>query len=166
MIQRVLTSVRCIDNVPPRATFLSKVDTDAFGDISMSCETRVYVAKTKERRVFEVGHRLREGEFGACLGTAPDGTRRVYCARPGARIWEGDPSNGKVKSTINLKQQFDRPSTPIVSTDSEPSEPTPSEGPMGYHFKRILLAKDRYLLSWTPTMLFVIDTRKMRLGGW
>jgi len=143
-----------------------QVDTDSSGDIVMSCETRVYVAKTKERRVFEVGHRLREGEFGACLGTASDGSRQVFCARPGARVWQANPKNGKVKSTINLKEHFDRPSTPIVSTDSEPSEPAPSDGPMGYHFKQLLLAKDRYLLSWTPTMLFVIDTRKARLGGW
>ena len=143
-----------------------QLSSDSSGDIAMSCETRVYVAKTKERRVFEVGHRLREGEFGACLGTATDGTRRVFCARPGARVWLANPKTGKVRSTINLKQQFDRPSTPIISTDTEPTEPEPSDGPMGYHFKRLLLTKGRYLLSWTPTMLFVIDTRKMRLGGW
>jgi hypothetical protein len=74
----------------------------------MSCETRVYIANTSQRRVVEVGHRLREGEFGACFGLGVDGTRRVYCARPGARVWIGDPKNGKVRSTVNLKDQFDR----------------------------------------------------------
>jgi hypothetical protein len=84
----------------------------------------------------------------------------------------GHPSNCNHLSNHELCHHTDdaaqhgRPSTAIISADTHSSEASPSEGAIGYHFKKMLLAKDRYLLSWTPSRIFIVDTRKMRLGGW
>ena len=44
---------------------------------------------------------------------------------------QGDMGNGKIQATMNLKQQFDRDSTPIVSLENVPAQPQKSEGSMG-----------------------------------
>jgi hypothetical protein len=54
----------------------------------------------------------------------------------------------------------------MISTDVMPAEPSPSEGSMGFNFKQLVPSRERYLISWNPNILFVMDTRKMRLGGW
>eukprot|EP00039_Didymoeca_costata_P005450 m.81748 g.81748 ORF g.81748 m.81748 type:complete len:766 (+) comp12826_c0_seq2:161-2458(+) len=172
-LQKVVNTVLPESEVIFRCTSrINQLDTTG-QKVSISCATRVYIADQKKRAVYEVGQRLRDGEFGACFGSVPASEMDndtldppVFCARPGARIWVGDSKTGKVKGTMSLKQQFDRSSTPLVRLNGQTTEPKESDGPMGYHFPYLDLVRDRYLLSWNSSMLFVIDTHKTRLGGW
>ena len=91
--------------------------------------------------------RCRDGEFGCCFGSATTGAPAVYSARPGARVWIGDPSCGRIRATMNLKQQFDRPSTPIVCFDGPSAKPEASEGPVGYVSRRRIMHRSIHNVS-------------------
>ena len=88
-------------------------------------------------------------------------------------------------ATFNLKAQFDRDASPIISTvgqigsGSAAAEPaTPGQGGQGqggqgqgqgqgqHDFGKLLVVREGYLLSWSSDSVVIIDPAKGRLLGW
>ncbi|CAC5387495.1 HPS5 [Mytilus coruscus] len=50
---------------------------------------KCYLCYTSRQKFTHIGTKSREGEYGACFYRQPStGLYRIYCARPGSRIWE------------------------------------------------------------------------------
>ncbi|RZF46955.1 hypothetical protein LSTR_LSTR011223 [Laodelphax striatellus] len=64
----------------------------------VSTTSHSYVCDTTKEQYRQIGTKLRDGEYGACYHG-----EKIYCARPGSRLWEVD-LEGTVHSTHQFKQ--------------------------------------------------------------
>lgn len=145
---------------------ITQLDISQDGLVLISTFSKVYVANSAKREVWEVGSKPRTGQFGACWGKLRhDNEQRILTARPGARIWIAKVT-GKVEATVNLRQQFDRESTPMVRLSGDVIAAEPSPGAIGYQLSKLKLVRERYLAAWTSETIFIIDPSRARLTGW
>uniref|UniRef100_A0A8C6UPU7 Hermansky-Pudlak syndrome 5 protein homolog n=1 Tax=Neogobius melanostomus TaxID=47308 RepID=A0A8C6UPU7_9GOBI len=129
------------------------------GCLLVSSLTRCYICDTEKEKFWRVGHKERDGEYGACffpqnkgllLGQAP----LLYCARPGSRIWEAN-FNGEVVSTHQFKQLLTCPPLPLITYRNEPQYNASERSPQSLAFTKLLYMADQNLLTWTDSAIFI-----------
>lgn len=77
----------------------------------ISTFSKCVLCNTEVEEFKQIGNRPRDGEYGGCFYVTKDefGTlTRIYCARPGCRIWEVD-LDGNVKHTHQFKSALSVP---------------------------------------------------------
>lgn len=140
-----------------------QLDTSQGGTLLISSEKGTSLANPEVRKLWQIGSKPRDGDFGACFGPGHK-FPAVYAARPGARLWVARAKDGLVLSTINLKEQLLQGPSSIISSRSQ-ADPLHKRTP-ALNFKRIYIVRESYLVSWNENELIIIDPAKGRLLGW
>eukprot|EP00040_Diaphanoeca_grandis_P021534 m.114802 g.114802 ORF g.114802 m.114802 type:complete len:805 (+) comp28373_c0_seq1:344-2758(+) len=143
-----------------------QLDVSISGSLVISSTKQTIIADPTVRQVWVIGQKKpRDGAFGACFGP---GTKfpSVYCARPSSRIWVAKSRTGAVSATYNLKEQFDRESSPILSAAGQVGGVLPSIGSRSMSFSKLRVVRENYLVAWTSDTIVVIDSAKARLLGY
>lgn len=83
----------------------------------VSTLSRCYLCDTVKEQFKQIGHQLRDGLYGACF-LKNDKSMRIFCARPGSRLWEVD-LEAVVHSTHQFKQQLAIPPSSFISIHEE-----------------------------------------------
>ncbi|CAB3997060.1 Hermansky-Pudlak syndrome 5 [Paramuricea clavata] len=114
----------------------------------------VYYDQSKDYLV-QIGTKGRDGQYGACFLRRTNDQTVIYCARPGARLWEVD-SSGQVLSTQQYKKLLATTSSPIVGHVSGNEKDLVANCDT-YNFPKLLVLRDQYLMTWTRESIIVID---------
>lgn len=105
----------------------------------ISTYSKCVLCNTEVEEFKQIGNRPRDGEYGGCFYVTKDdfGTQtRIYCARPGCRLWEVD-LDGNVKHTHQFKSALSVPpakpyprleSTLVATNDTKKTEQKSSNG--------------------------------------
>jgi len=144
-----------------------QLDVSIAGAVVISSQQQTIIADPHMRQVWIVGAKKpRQGSFGACFG---QGSKfpAVYCARPSSRIWIAKSRTGTVSATYNLKDQFTREASPILSSVGQgcSSDAAPVNA-KSFAFSKIVIVRENYLLAWTTNTIMIVDSAKARLLGW
>ncbi|XP_055382857.1 BLOC-2 complex member HPS5 homolog [Condylostylus longicornis] len=97
----------------------------------ISNSTKCILCNTEYEEYKQIGNRPRDGDYGACFTISSNENvfpSRIYCARPGSRIWEVD-LEGNVLKTHQFKQALACPpiNFPKIYTSSTTSSIMPSK---------------------------------------
>ncbi|XP_015584779.1 uncharacterized protein LOC107262761 [Cephus cinctus] len=94
---------------------------------------------------------------------------RIYCARPGSRLWEVTKS-GTVTKTHQFKEALVAPPNTIYKiNDSEVmqiGETAEACNPQSVNFTRLLMFGWKYLFSWTSSGIYIIDPNNSSILLW
>ncbi|XP_077999775.1 uncharacterized protein LOC144452547 [Glandiceps talaboti] len=117
-------------------------------------------------KFWQIGKKLRDGEFGACFVHPKDKSPLVYSARPGSRIWEAD-TNGNVVSTHQFKRVLATPSIPICGPGLDPVFTHEDSYPaQSVSFSKLLPLSGQYLISWTNKAIYILDSSTISVVVW
>lgn len=142
------------------------------GLLLVSTLSRSYLCDTAKEQYRQIGHQLREGAFGACF-SATDKDIRMFCARPGSRLWEVGPE-GLVMSTHQFKQSLAVPPTPAVSLSSQNTETYGTNkkseevlwAQQSINFAKILTLSERYLFAFKSDGIYIFDPENASVVLW
>lgn len=107
---------------------------------------------------------FRHADFGACFIPAmckPEDAQ-LYASRPGFRIWKASV-NGSVINTLMLKELLTQSHTQIPLLDFQVTNITKSKNP--YQFGHMLLFRDKELVTWNDSCLYVIHPETSSIVG-
>jgi len=145
------------------------VQLDCVGDkLLVSTMTKSAIVDLKSLDSVPVGVKLRDGLYGSCffkenMSESP----AIYSARPGSRLWEAS-IDGQVMSTQQYKKLLATPPVNILGCGHSAAEPT-AEGdfpPQSVNFAKLLLVRERFLVTWHGTSLYIIDPILGQLVAW
>lgn len=109
----------------------------------ISTYSKCVLCNTEVEEFKQIGNRPRDGEYGGCFYVTKDdfGTQtRIYCARPGCRLWEVD-LDGNVKHTHQFKSALSVPpakpyprleSTLVATNDTKKTEQKSNNGKINH----------------------------------
>lgn len=133
--------------------------------------TKCILCNTDTEEFKQIGNQPRDGKFGASfLTTNPTDIHRstkIFCARPGCRIWECDLDGNvmqthKFKPALKAKQATSiRPTKPTMSQFNG-SPPTPTIDSLT-HLQPIL---KRFVLGYTETSFYIFDLKSSAIVLW
>ncbi|KAJ7369971.1 Hermansky-Pudlak syndrome 5 [Desmophyllum pertusum] len=142
---------------------------DCVGDkLLVSTLAKCAIVDLKSLDCVAVGVKLRDGLYGSCFfkeGMSDSPT--IYSARPGSRLWEAS-IDGQVMSTQQYKKLLGTPPVPILGHGHGAVEPI-TEGdfpPQSVNFAKLLLVRDRFLVTWHGTSLYIMDPILGQLVAW
>lgn len=167
------------------------------GLLLASTLTRCYVCDTDRELYRQVGHKLREGQFGGCFlitdnedyvaeskgterarGIFSDSEKanldyshlkhlRLFCSRPGARLWEVDVE-GTVLRTHHFKEALATPPRPITTDHLVDNNNRLALSPIEPHFNfgRLFVILSRYILTYSSDAVFVLDPEQSDVVLW
>ncbi|XP_063221662.1 uncharacterized protein LOC134530606 [Bacillus rossius redtenbacheri] len=187
------------------------VQMDWFAELLLvSTLTRSYLCDTVKEQYRQIGHKPREGEFGACFhapvgGVEPRGSGprigaadrsgytsvgvaeeppgseglqdvRLYCARPGSRLWEVNV-HGTVLRTHQFKDALAIPPAPVVNlvgsdgpgshTSASPDESRScSWNPQSFNFPRLHNVYKNYLMTFRQSGVYIFDPEVASVVLW
>ncbi|XP_012263221.2 Hermansky-Pudlak syndrome 5 protein homolog [Athalia rosae] len=85
---------------------------------------------------------------------------RIFCARPGSRLWEANP-NGKIVNTHNFKEALAIPPCATHKLlDSKPASTKSSQNiwpPQSLKFSPIHIVANQYLFTYNSNALYILD---------
>lgn len=130
----------------------------------------------------QIGNRPRDGAFGACFFISPHESvqpSRIYCARPGTRIWEVD-FEGEVIQTHQFKsalatapakiyKNYDSDVTHDDNDDvdgHESNDEVLDYQPQQLQFSKLQRFGQDFLLAFTELGLYVFDVRQSSVVLW
>ncbi|XP_063400030.1 BLOC-2 complex member HPS5-like [Mytilus trossulus] len=129
---------------------------------------KCYLCYTTRQKFTHIGTKLRDGEYGACFYRQPStGLYRIYCARPGSRIWEVD-IECNVLCTHMFKQLLAIPALPMVSSvDYYWKAPLKENSePKSVAFPKLKTTRENFLFTWNKTNLYVLDPVNIMVIFW
>ncbi|XP_046665581.1 uncharacterized protein LOC124357648 [Homalodisca vitripennis] len=131
----------------------------------VSTYSRCYVCDTAREQYRQVGTKLRDGEYGACY--VPSDPVRIFCARPGSRLWEVD-EEGVVQRTHQLKQLLAQ--SPVLVVHHSRGIIAPQEGlkwpEQSFNFAQLLVVLDKFLFTFKQDGIYVIDPENVDIVLW
>lgn len=129
----------------------------------------------------QIGNRPRDGAFGACFFISPHESlhpSRIYCARPGTRIWEVD-FEGEVIQTHQFKSALATAPAKIYkpSDGTDPANDADDDAqesndelldyqPQHLQFAKLQRFSQDFLLAYTELGLYVFDVRQSSVVLW
>ncbi|XP_071452599.1 BLOC-2 complex member HPS5 [Hetaerina americana] len=157
------------------------VQMDIHGNyLLVSTLTRSYICDTAQEQYRKIGSKPRNGIFGACFqdvnscnslafdsSPSADGSAdrnlevqnteainvRIFCARPGARLWEVGIS-GDVVSTHKFSEVLAVPPIPILLVNPQPE---PQEKSIVPGFTKLFPIGERFIFSYEQQSVYIMD---------
>ncbi|XP_052064810.1 BLOC-2 complex member HPS5-like isoform X2 [Mytilus californianus] len=129
---------------------------------------KCYLCYTSRQKFTHIGTKSREGEYGACFYRQPStGLYRIYCARPGSRIWEVD-IECNVLCTHMFKHLLAIPALPMVSSvDYYWKAPLKENNePKSVAFPKLKTTRENFLFTWCKTNIYVLDPVNIKVIFW
>lgn len=179
LINVSLSRTRSLFQVP--SSVLMKVDSrivqiDHSKDyLLVSSLTRSYVYNTITEQWVQIGKKMREGMFGACLYPGPryQDSCTVFASRPGARLWEADLF-GNVVSTHQFKGALAIPPAKLYSyrldqefsANSSSCSSGQSRSLLGFTQLHTLWPSSDtlpFLLTWNAQGIYVLNPKKVEV---
>ena len=153
----------------------------------VSTLTKSYICNTNMETYCQIGMKPRQGVFGACFCQIDNSSRRseeeenhcnnnfnsvgnfetrIFCARPGFRIWEAN-FKGFVLSTHQLRQTVESTLTTTINLnedkcEEEETHPISSQG-SNPSIRKIIRFYDNYLLAYSIGGLYIIDPQRSKI---
>ncbi|XP_030374886.1 Hermansky-Pudlak syndrome 5 protein homolog [Scaptodrosophila lebanonensis] len=139
--------------------------------------SKCILCNTEYEEYKQIGNRPRDGAYGACFFMSPHESvqpSRIYCARPGTRIWEVD-FEGEVLQTHQFKSSLATPPTKIhkPSSNSDADADTDEQNdevldyqPQHLQFGKVQRFLQDFLLAFTELGLYIFDVRNSRVVLW
>ncbi|XP_053968587.1 BLOC-2 complex member HPS5 homolog [Anastrepha ludens] len=125
----------------------------------------------------QIGNRPRDGAFGACFAISTNEAiqpSRIYCARPGSRIWEVD-FEGEVLQTHQFKTALAIPPVKIhkfhgieeeTIAKYEENDEMLDYQPQNLQFAKVQMLNKDFLLAFTEFGLYIFDIRSSTVVLW
>ena len=131
--------------------------------------TRCFLCDTVKEQFKQIGQQLRDGYYGAtfvCKGSDV----RVFCARPGSRLWEVD-LNAVVHSTHQFKELLATPPMPFISIfrGSEIVEMKSADllwYPQSVNFAKLYDLLGTYVVSFRKDALYILNVDAANVFFW
>ncbi|KAH8264515.1 hypothetical protein KR038_009376 [Drosophila bunnanda] len=135
--------------------------------------TKCILCNTEYEEYKQIGNRPRDGAFGACFFVSPQESlqpSRIYCARPGSRVWEVD-FEGEVLQTHQFKSALATAPARIQRPGSGTDELDANAELLDYQPQNLQFAKvqrlgEDFLLAFTELGLYVFDVRRSAVVLW
>ncbi|XP_016927255.4 BLOC-2 complex member HPS5 homolog [Drosophila suzukii] len=135
--------------------------------------TKCILCNTEYEEYKQIGNRPRDGAFGACFFVSPQESlqpSRIYCARPGSRVWEVD-FEGEVIQTHQFKSALATAPARIQRPGSGSDELDANAELLDYQPQTLQFAKvqrlnEDFLLAFTELGLYVFDVRRSAVVLW
>ncbi|KAH8315229.1 hypothetical protein KR074_006456 [Drosophila pseudoananassae] len=135
--------------------------------------TKCILCNTEYEEYKQIGNRPRDGAFGACFFVSPQEAvqpSRIYCARPGSRVWEVD-FEGEVLQTHQFKAALAtapaRIQRPGNGNDEQDSNAELLDyQPQNLQFSKVQRLGEDFLLAFTELGLYVFDVRRSAVVLW
>ncbi|XP_030562247.1 Hermansky-Pudlak syndrome 5 protein homolog [Drosophila novamexicana] len=146
----------------------------------VSNSTKCILCNTEYEEYKQIGNRPRDGAFGACFFISPHESlqpSRIYCARPGTRIWEVD-FEGEVVQTHQFKSALAtapakilRPSESEAFDEEDADALEANDELLNYQPQQLQFAKlqrlgQNFLLAYTELGLYIFDVRHSTVVLW
>ncbi|KAM8704217.1 hypothetical protein ACLKA7_008764 [Drosophila subpalustris] len=148
----------------------------------VSNSTKCILCNTEYEEYKQIGNRPRDGAFGACFFISPHESvqpSRIYCARPGTRIWEVD-FEGEVIQTHQFKSALaTAPAKIYKNYDSDVAHDDDDDDdghefndelldyqPQQLQFAKLQRFGPDFLLAYTELGLYVFDVRQSTVVLW
>ncbi|KAF7659859.1 hypothetical protein LDENG_00292180 [Lucifuga dentata] len=162
----VIFPVQTITTVDSKVVQLGYQD----GHLLVSSLSRCYLCDTEREKFWRIGHKERDGDYGACFfpqsrGVVAGQPPLLYSARPGSRIWEAS-FNGEVLSTHQFKQLLSCPPVPLITYRNEPHYNPAQKSPQSVAFPKLLYFGEQHLLTWTDSAIYVFTPQSGQLLLW
>ncbi|XP_050307931.1 BLOC-2 complex member HPS5 homolog isoform X2 [Anthonomus grandis grandis] len=166
--------------------------------VLISTKTKTFLCDTEKETYMQVGKKLRDGSFGACFchhnGDSLESiiketshnpcqsvienesckslNTKIYCARPGARIWEAG-YDAKVLVTYQFKSSLDVAPTNYLIIDSK-EESTMQKKQYSktekvhdnFNFQKIYPLCDKFILTYDSERVYIFDPISSKLIFW
>lgn len=140
----------------------------------ISTHTRTYICKTDKEQYQQIGKQLRLGSFGACFlyKDLRNDDLKIFCSRPGARIWVAEV-DGLVIQTHEFKNSFKTVPKNFLQFTNEAevglnviTVPNAERLPESYNFSKLLVLKQKFLLSFNKNEFYIFDTESSKIVIW
>ncbi|XP_067620009.1 BLOC-2 complex member HPS5 homolog [Eurosta solidaginis] len=143
----------------------------------VSNSTKCILCNTEYEEYKQIGNRPRDGAFGACFAISTNEAAqpsRIYCARPGSRIWEVD-FEGEVLQTHQFKTALAIPPVKIhkfqgfeedANGKYEENDEMLEYQPQNLQFAKVQMLNKGFLLAFTEFALYVFDMRASTVVLW
>lgn len=135
----------------------------------VSTLTRCYLCDTIKEQFKQIGQQLRDGVYGATFLKHVTNLR-VFCARPGSRLWEVD-LNSVVHSTHQFKRQLAIPPSTFISIFSESNivevKTDKTEWPaQSFNFIKLHDLLGKYIVTYKKDALYVLNVDTVKVLFW
>ncbi|XP_055856281.1 BLOC-2 complex member HPS5 homolog [Episyrphus balteatus] len=140
--------------------------------------SKCILCNTEFEEYKQIGNRLRDGPFGACFAMSTNESltpSRIYCARPGSRLWEVD-FEGEVLQTHQFKAALACPPSKIQKTTDSETEAMFKYSdenselldfqPQTLTFTKLQMLSQDFLLTYTELGLYIFDVRTSTVVLW
>ncbi|XP_022209502.2 Hermansky-Pudlak syndrome 5 protein homolog [Drosophila obscura] len=138
--------------------------------------TKCILCNTEYEEYKQIGNRPRDGAYGACFFISPHESvqpSRIYCARPGTRIWEVD-FEGEVIQTHQFKAALATAPAKIQKNSSgdhnadelDSNDELLDYQPQQLQFSRVQRLSQDFLLAYTELGLYIFDVRNSSVVLW
>lgn len=135
----------------------------------VSTLSRCYLCDTVKEQFKQIGHQLRDGLYGACF-TKSGNNIRIFCARPGSRLWEVN-LDAVVHSTHQFKQQLAIPPCSFISVYEEPKiigkEQNKTEwSAQSFNFIKLYDLLGRYIFTYKKDGIYILNVDMANILFW
>ncbi|XP_065215075.1 uncharacterized protein pink [Planococcus citri] len=135
----------------------------------VSTLSRCYLCDTVKEQFKQIGHQLRDGMYGACF-TKNANNIRIFCARPGSRLWEVN-LDAVVHSTHQFKQQLAIPPSSFISVYEEPriigKEQNKTEwSAQSFNFIKLYDLLGRYIFTYKKDGIYILNVDMANILFW
>lgn len=132
----------------------------------ISTLTRCYICDLVREHYKQIGQQLRDGLYGV---TFLKSRKRIFCARPGSRLWEVDLA-GDVHSTHQFKRKLAIPPSTFISLFDEPNIKAEIDCPpatsTSFNFVKLQDLLGRYIVTYNGDGLYVLNTDTVDILFW
>ncbi|XP_023290863.2 Hermansky-Pudlak syndrome 5 protein homolog [Lucilia cuprina] len=140
--------------------------------------SKCILCNTEYEEYKQIGNKPRDGAFGACFSISSNETQnpsRIFCARPGSRVWEVD-FEGDVIQTHQFKFALACPPAKIhrdqdndndnMSVDNDGNDEMLDYQPQNLQFSKLQKFSQDFLLTYTELGLYIFDMRNSTVVLW
>ncbi|KAG4075465.1 hypothetical protein HA402_015118 [Bradysia odoriphaga] len=134
----------------------------------VSTYARCILCDMKTEQFKQIGNTPRDGYYGACFlpiyNQYSEVFLKIYCARPGSRIWESD-LNGNVLQTSQFKAALACAPTKLHATYTRLPEDCVQD-PQILQLARLHPVLKKFILGFTRTGFYIFDPNESRVVLW
>ncbi|CAD7093187.1 unnamed protein product [Hermetia illucens] len=140
--------------------------------------TKCILCNTEYEEYKQIGNRPRDGYFGATFAISPNENlfaSRIYCARPGSRLWEVD-LEGNVLQTHQFKESLACPPVRIIRNldeiqqycddERDGNEDSNTYPPQILQFPKLQTILSELIFTHTETGVYIFDPRTSSVVLW
>ena len=134
----------------------------------VSTLSKCVLCNTEREEFKQIGNRPRDGHYGACFINQDTSDVKIYCSRPGSRLWEVD-LEGNVEKTHQFKKVFCKQSKIVIENSDFHANDHLNDNNQKQSiipFQRLFRILGKFLLIHDPHNLFIIHPRESRILVW